>query len=108
MNVYILIFLGLLKVTLSSSDLPGDWLVESIGIEPTVVNGKSGQDISISNGLLTRRFSIVPNFGTIDFVLEASNAVGQGGYRNHVLRSFGPEAYITLDKNYTYAVVRRN
>jgi hypothetical protein len=104
MKLDLTILATLFVSTMSSSDLPGDWLVESIEIPATVDDQSSSNLVVMANGLSTRSFVTSPNWATTEFSLEASNAVGQGGYRSHVLRSYGPEGYITLDTNYTYAV----
>ena len=50
---------------------------------------KSGDMLTLSNGLLTRRFTTIPAFGTVDYRSEVK--------QRSLLRTINEEAFVTLD-----------
>lgn len=72
-----------------------DWLVQGTTHKAGVYQTSDKKDIILYNGLLIRKFRILPNLACIDFK-NTSN--GQ-----QLLRAVKPEAEITLD-NITYSV----
>ncbi len=50
---------------------------------------KSGETLTLSNGLISRVFTLTPDFGTVDF---RSLTTGKS-----ILRAISPEAFITID-----------
>ncbi|MBD2756369.1 alpha-galactosidase [Spirosoma validum] len=73
----------------------GDWLVTSVSQKAGVFQANGGKDLVLSNGLLTRRFRIMPNLATIDYQNLSTN--------EQFVRSVKPEAMLTL-KGKTYRV----
>eukprot|EP00754_Rhynchopus_humris_P025613 Rhum_TRINITY_DN14949_c0_g1::Rhum_TRINITY_DN14949_c0_g1_i1::g.128763::m.128763 len=68
-----------------------DWLVTKVTDQATVT--KSGADLVLSNGLLSRRFAMEPAFGTVDMVL---NATLKHGGEQSLFRRVTTEAVVVL------------
>lgn len=66
-----------------------DWLVDDREFKGNIQLADDGKELSMSNGLVERRFRITPNFATIAF----KNLVTDESY----LRSVRPEARISID-----------
>ena len=49
----------------------------------------NGSSLILSNGLISREFTLIPDFGTVDFRSESQ--------KRSILRAISPEAYVTLD-----------
>ncbi len=72
-----------------------DWLVTRIDIPSKlkVLNEKHGKSLELTNGLISRKFSVVPGFATIDYYSHEK--------RSSLLRAIQPEAIIRIqDKIY--------
>ena len=81
-----LLFVALCGYAASAAKVP-DWLVTNIDT-PTTLSNSTRRTMVLSNGLISREFTIVPDFGTVDFYSfrEKSSA----------LRAINPEAIIAL------------
>ncbi|XP_013417536.1 uncharacterized protein LOC106178765 [Lingula anatina] len=66
-----------------------DWLIKDINIQTTVTKTEYGTYL-MSNGLISREFSLYPDFATIDFQDHHST-------QSSILRAIKPEAVIMID-----------
>ncbi len=66
-----------------------DWLVDSVNQSSTVFKNKNQKQITISNGLISRRFQLAPNCTTVDF---RNLVTGET-----LLRGVSPEALLVID-----------
>lgn len=69
-----------------------DWLVARPSTTSAVV--AAGNSLTLTNGLITRIFSLDPAFGTVDYIL---NATAPRGGQQSMLRSIKPEGTLLLD-----------
>ena len=71
-----------------------DWLITDVNVKTHL---RKGQDnvIELANGLISRRFSVTPNFATIDFFSHEK--------KSSLIRAIQPEAVILFD-NVEYKV----
>ena len=67
----------------------GDWLIAPISQKAGVFQVNGGKDLVLSNGLLIRRFRIMPNLATVDYQNLSTN--------EQFVRSVRPEAILTLN-----------
>ena len=86
-----MLFAGLLACATNGAKVP-DWLVTQIDTPTTLTNSSRGT-LVLSNGLIYREFTLIPDFGTVDFYSfkEKSSA----------LRAINPEAIIALGKSFS-------
>lgn len=68
---------------------PADWLVKSLTVKAEVYRSADQRDIMLYNGLLTRRFRIIPDVVCYDF---SNRSNGQ-----QLLRALAPEARLMID-----------
>src|SRR5690606_319764 len=66
-----------------------DWLIEKITVPSTVYRQANGEEIVISNGLISRTFRLTPNCATVGL----TNLVNG----ESLLRGVSPEAMLTID-----------
>ena len=88
------LFAGLLACATNGAKVP-DWLVTQIDTPTTLTNSSRGT-LVLSNGLIYREFTLIPDFGTVDFYSfkEKSSA----------LRAINPEAIIALGKSFSISL----
>ena len=72
----------------SAASVP-DWLLVPPTAAPTVTASADGSTLTLSNGLVSRTWSLFP-FGTVDLTVAALGGTS-------AIRAPGPEGYITLD-----------
>jgi hypothetical protein len=85
-----IVILPLFLITLSCTDnpkSPGDWLLDGSGYVSEIKD--EGNRLVITNGLISRSFSLKPDGATIGFRNEVMN--------KELLRSVKPEALITVN-----------
>lgn len=73
------------------NEKPQDWLIDNSGYKAEIVENKSRNEVSITNGLIERQFRIHPNPATVglrDLTTDQS-----------LVRAVKPEAIITIDGN---------
>ncbi|CAD5117051.1 unnamed protein product [Dimorphilus gyrociliatus] len=93
------LFVSLLQAAFSYQTYPNpDWLVSTISHSANVSTTSRG-NLIIQNSLITREFSIKPDFTTVDYYSFDKEA--------SILRALGPEAVISLD-GITYFVGHLN
>lgn len=90
-------FLQKIEELPSSSEIPPmpkeDWLIKPSSIPTKIFHGKSDSEIILTNGLISRRFLILPNCATVGFVNQVLN--------QNIIRGVKPEAEIEINnKNY--------
>jgi hypothetical protein len=84
------VFLPWLLITVSCTETqksPKDWLLDGSGYISAIKD--AGNRVIMTNGLVTRTFSLKPDGATIGFSNNVTN--------NELLRSIKPEAIITID-----------
>lgn len=88
-------------VALGDADV--DWLVQPAGFPASVVetcwdyptpSGEPMCGLELSNGLISRRFTLTPDFGTIDYVLNATTPYGGA---QSMFRAVKPEAIVSIN-----------
>ena len=72
-----------------NNQLAEDWLVKPVSSKAEIIYNKTKKEITLSNGLLNRKFRIFPNVVCIDY---KNNITGQ-----QLLRAVSPEAKITIN-----------
>ena len=88
----VVLIAALSLVPVCSADQNVDWLVAA----PAQVTSVVEQDntLTLSNGLISRVFTMAPAFGTIDYII---NATTDRGGEQSMLRNIHPEGTVVLD-----------
>ena len=72
-----------------------DWLITKIGIKSQLRVIDSGNIIQLTNGLISRSFSLQPGFATIDYYSHEK--------KSSLIRAIQPEANVTIN-NVNYLI----
>jgi len=76
------------------ADAVADWLVTPAAGTPSRVVAPTPASLQLTNGLLTRTFTLLPAFGTVDLV---SNATANHGGTASAFRAVVPEGVVTIN-----------
>ncbi len=84
-----LLWIGFLFVSGAAGDVRPDWLLDGSPYKAAVQQRKGGNEVVLSNGLISRTFRLAPNAATVGF----DNLItGQS-----IIRGVKPEALVTID-----------
>eukprot|EP00697_Spironema_sp_BW2_P015561 gnl/Spiro4/6458_TR3313_c0_g1_i1.p1 gnl/Spiro4/6458_TR3313_c0_g1~~gnl/Spiro4/6458_TR3313_c0_g1_i1.p1 ORF type:complete len:759 (-),score=179.88 gnl/Spiro4/6458_TR3313_c0_g1_i1:82-2358(-) len=90
--LFLFLFSLLCSVLPVCADADADWLISRVTTHASVA--RSTSTLTLSNGLVSRVFTLMPAFGTIDFIL---NATTERFGAQSMFRSVKPEATVELD-----------